>query len=162
LIPHRSLFLESTDGLSKRGDRRKATPPVSLNNSRSDLSCLFLAETNHHFCVTINSAIEFIVGLGSLLDLNPVADDFAGFGAPFTIRSRRCSLYFLTGACPLPMVIPLSKNSAIEKGKMPCFACSLVAPGSGAIYTPMIPMLPVVESKRDGNCRRNQYETSNS
>src|ERR1022692_3773921 len=48
-----------------------------------------------------------------------------GLARPFTIKSRKYSLYFLTGACPLPMVIPLSKNSAIEKGKIPCFA----APG---------------------------------
>src|SRR5438270_9228501 len=44
-----------------------------------------------------------------------------GFARPLTIKSRRYSLYFFTGSCPVPMVNPFSKKLARGNEKIPCW-----------------------------------------
>jgi hypothetical protein len=62
-------------------------------------------------CVSINAAIEFLVSIRSLVDLETVAEILPGFALPFHDEVA----YFFTGACPLPIVKPLSEKLGNRK-----------------------------------------------
>src|SRR5207249_1689780 len=79
-----------------------------------------------------NLGIAFnVVGLWRLSMLIWWLIILPGFARPLTIKSRRYSLYFFTGSCPVPMVNPFSKKLARGNEKIPCFRCSSFAPESG-------------------------------
>jgi hypothetical protein len=71
--------------------------------------------------------------IGSLFDLNSMADDFAWLGAAVYDQIAQIFVVFLDGRLPAAHDAPWSKNSASEKGKMPFLSCPLFAPGSGAL-----------------------------
>src|SRR5438477_12921337 len=59
---------------------------------------LLLAEANHHFGVAIDAAVEFLIGIGRLIDLNVMTDDLARFRAAIHDQIAQIFIVFLYGS----------------------------------------------------------------